>query len=274
MSGYIRVGGVDTQHDLLLDISRTGKHIDHDARVYHVMGRRAGFNSITVLQDVKEYNAAGAGATDAIVDMVGTEPLELVSSSASDAAAGTGARTVSVTYIDATTGLIATSQDFVLNGTGNVSMGAIRAKAILYAEAITAGSAGVSVGNIQVRNSTDHTTVYEQITAGGNVSLSGYFMIPIGHSGYLYYWDAGCVGTADQDARLRATLRKSDQSLISVYHYIDQSYLASPGGRADESVPYFKLPAGCRVKVSTFPTGTGSSNRIDCSFSILIMSDG
>ena len=67
------------------------------ARAYHMVGRRLGFNSTSVLQDVAEFLST---TIDTLPELTGAEDLEIVSSSANDAAAGTGAQSVRVSYLD------------------------------------------------------------------------------------------------------------------------------------------------------------------------------
>lgn len=93
-----------------------------------------------------------------------TEPVanfqgSIVSSSAADASAGTGARTVRVYYVDVT-GVTAGTEDVTLNGTTNVNLVTTTKCFIEKMEVLTAGSGAVAAGTITLRTG---------LAGGGNV---------------------------------------------------------------------------------------------------------
>ena len=243
----------------------TGLYNGRAARVFHITGRRAGFNSTSVLQDCSEVLGT---TTDAIVDLAGTEALEIVSTSASDAAAGTGVQTVKITYINASNALVE-SAAITMNGTTPVATG-ITAKALLWAEATTVGSGNVAAGNIVIRNTVGPVN-YLRITAGGSKSLAAYFMVPAGHKAYIVDWGGNALSTT-QDMRLRATVGTYARDLQAPYHFVSNLYLASGIGM-EEAVGFLQFPAGCRIKVSTLPGATPAGNRLDASFNIVLIAD-
>lgn len=245
--------------------ARLGLVNGHAAEVFHVMGRRAGFNSTSVLQDVGEFLAT---SIDALPELTGAESLEIVSSSANDTAAGTGARTVRVGYIDTSNNLVV-SADITLNGTTPVAL-AFKANFILWMETTTVGSNTVAAGNIILRIAAAGAT-QEQITAGGNRSLSARFMVPVGYHGYITGWGINAIGTT-QDARLRATVRTRSRTLGTDYVFQSVYYLGA-GANASEDLPYLALPGLCKVKVSTIPGSASASNRIDAEFTVLLIAD-
>ena len=251
--------------NLVESVALTGQYNGRTAYQFHILGRRSGFNSTSVLQDVSEVLGT---TTDAITDLAGTEALEVVSSSASDAAAGTGIRTLKITYINASNALVE-SAAISMNGTTAVATG-ITAKALLWAEADTVGSGNAAAGNIVVRNTVGPVN-YLQITAGGNKSLSAYFMVPTGYTAYVSDWGGNSISTT-QDMRLRATVHTLDRSLCTPYHFVSNMYLPSGFG-GEESIGFLKLPALCRIKVSTIPGATPSGNRIDASFNVVLVAD-
>lgn len=234
------------------------------AAVYHVISRRAGFNSTSVLQDVAEFLGA---ATDAMPELTGAESLEVVSSSASDASAGLGVRTLQVGYI--TTGYALATANITMNGVTPVATG-FAARQILWMEALTVGATTVAVGNIILRVVAGAT--HEQITAGGNRSLSSHFMVPDGYSAYIADWHATSIGGATQDVRLRATVRTAGRVLNDAYVFQDNVFV-SAGAFADGPLPWLRYPARTKIKVSTITSGTAASNRVDADFSVLLIAD-
>lgn len=251
--------------DLLQTVNFDGLYRGRTAKAFHITGRRSGFNSTSVLQDCSEVLGT---TTDAVADLAGTETLEIVSSSAADAAAGTGVRTVKITYINASNALVE-SAAITMNGVTPVATG-ITAKCLLWVEATTVGSGNVAAGNIVVRNTVGPVN-YIQITAGGNKSLAAVFMVPAGYTGYVTDWGGNAISTT-QDMRLRATVGTYARDLQVPYHFMSNLYLASGSG-GEEVVGFLKLPALCRVKVSTIAGATAAANRLDASFNIVIVAD-
>lgn len=249
----------------LFAASRLGLVDGHAAESFHVMGRRAGFNSTSVLQDVGEWLGT---SIDALPELTGVENLEVVSSNVNDTALGTGARTIRIGYIDTSNHLVV-SPDISLNGTTPVAI-AFKANFILWMETTSTGSSPVSEGNIILRIVGPGAT-QEQITAGGNRSLSARFMVPVGYTGYLVEWGVNAINTT-QDARLRATVRTRSRTLGTDYVFQSVYYLAS-GANAAEDLPYLQVPALCKIKVSTIPGAAAAGNRIDSEFTILLIAN-
>lgn len=252
----------------ILDAARLGLVYGKGAYAYHVLGRRIGFNSTSVLQDVAEFLGT---SIDAIPELTGAENFEIVSSSANDTALGSGARTVKVAYIDTSNNLTVTS-DIALNGVTPVAT-AFHAHCILWMEVTSVGAAlnAVAVGTILLRIAGAGAT-HEQITAGGNRSMTNRFMVPAGHQGYICSWQVSSIGSANQDARLRGTVQTADRTLNAAYIFQDNA-LVSAGTSVEEEIPWLRFPALAKVKVSTISSATGNTNRIDTDFTILLIAE-
>ncbi len=238
------------------------------AKLYHIMGARSlGWSSTTILGDVCEY----LDTSQALMNTPTSQQLYLVSTSASDAAAGTGARTVRVVYLD-DAGL-ETVATYTLNGTTPV-VAMDTATFIQWMEVASVGSGEVSAGNITLSSTNGAATVattFEYIKAGGNRSLSGRYMVPSNCHGHLVHWDAAAIATS-MDTRIRATVFMDDNALSTVYHFIDRSFLAS-GQNVTQTLEYRSLPAGAVVKVSAIPGNASAANKSDVSFSLICMSN-
>lgn len=247
------------------NVALTGEIDGKTARGFHVMGRRAGFNSTSVLQDIGEFLGT---SINALPELTGVESLEVVSTSASDADGGTGCQKVRIVYID-TFGNLVESADITLAGATPVPL-AFKARFIYWMEASVVGTNEVSVGNILLRIAGGGAT-HEQITAGGNRSLTCRFMVPAGYTGYLSGWGNWAI-TATQDVRLRATVRSLDRSLGSPYIFQSAVYLAG-GGSSEEGLPWMSCPPLSKIKVSTFPGAAPAINRIDSEFTILLIAN-
>jgi hypothetical protein len=252
------------------EIAHEGEYLENGvakaAFLFRVLGRRAGFNSTSVLQDVGEWLST---SIDTLPELSGVEDLELVSSSAQDdpSPAGTGTHSVRITYL--TTGYVLASVDYALNGTAAVPV-AEKMRFIYGMEALTGGAGEVSVGNIDLRIA-GGGAIHERISAGGNKSLSGRFMVPDNYKAYMTVWMMSAIGTT-MDARLRATVTTTSRALNGRYLFQDVAFVGS-GVHVDEPLSFMKLPARAKVKVSVLPGATAVANRADVSVEIVLVQD-
>lgn len=256
------IGKLDPARDLLQTVQLSGIYASKSAFTFNVMGRRAGFTSISILNDVVEF----ANGVANIPVLTGLETLEVVSSNVNDNSIGTGVRAVKVTYINTSNNLVE-SLAIPLNGVTPVAAG-FTAIEPLWMESSTVGSGGVAAGNIRLRTVVGSVEC-EQVTAGDNKSMSGRFMIPTGYTGYLSSWNAHATNN-DQDLRLRATVNSFDRSLSTVYHIVDKQLLAL-NTNSLALLPFIRLAPLSRVKVSTFAGATGAAVKADVSFVITII---
>jgi len=258
--------GAISAADLIQTVQTTGQYRGKAAFCYNIMGRRAGFTSTSVLNDVVEF----ANGTAAIPVLTGVEPLEIVSSSANDTntGPGTGANQVKVTYIDASNNLVE-SAAILLNGTTAVAAG-FTAIEPLWMHVSTVGTGTIAAGNIRLRI-VSGSVECEQISAGGNMSLSSRFMIPTGYTGYLATWNSHAINN-DQDLRMRAQLDPTTRAFSAPYHFIDNDYLPSNTG-SSSFPPFLKIPALARIKVSTLSAGTGATIRAETTFVLVIIAN-
>lgn len=236
------------------------------AKLYHIMGSRAaGWSSTTILGDICEY----LDTSQPLMNTPSGQQLYLVSTSASDAPAGTGAQTVRVVYLDAAG--LETVATYTLDGTTPVPI-MTGATFIQWMEVASVGSSETSVGNLTISSTNGVATVattFEYIKAGGNRSLSGRYKIPSDCHGHLVHWDCAAISTS-MDTRIRATVFADDNSLSSVYHFVDRVFLAS-GQNAMQHLEYRSLPSDCVVKVSAIPGNAPAANKADVSFSLICM---
>ena len=253
--------------DIVQEVQLTGSYKGRKAYYFNIIGMRAGFTSTSVLNDVKEYDNGVAG-----VAITANSSLDIISSSVNDdgSPVGTGVQTVKVTYIDVNNNLVQ-SGNIVLDGTSLVSNVLTGVNQVLWMESTAVGSGAVAAGNIRLRIN-GGTVEVEQITAGGNKSRTGIFMVPVGYTGYIVNWRVSAVGN-DQDVRLRGTVNTLDRTLTSVYHYIAESYCASNTNISPGNDIYMKIPALTLVKLSTVSGGTGATIKCIGNMNIIIISN-
>jgi len=227
-------------------------------KVFVIPGRKDSITT-TALNDVTETG-------NIVLPRPAGADLDLVSANANDTAVGTGVQNVHIEYLDSSgdeqTVSVATN-----GGTVNVGT-AIHDVQWVHATAV--GSGTVAAGDITLVDNATGATVYEQITAGGNQSLSCRYKVPASKKGYLYAWKSSTV-TRKIDMRLRADVDRHNRGLQSgVFNFQDSEVLEQTSGPWTD-LPWILCPALSTIKVSgkSF-TGTGDAS---ATFAILVIDD-
>lgn len=247
--------------NILEIVQTTGLLYGKTAYVFNLLGRRAGFTSTSVPNDIKEFdNGVATGPA------LSNSTLDIISSSASDTnSAGTGVQRVKVVYVNNSNNLVE-SAEINLNGTTLVTSVLTGVNEILWMESTLVGSGGAAAGNIRLRIN-GGTVECEQITTGFNKSRSARFMVPTGYTAYLHIWDVSAVNN-DQDVGLLATVNSLDRSVSTVFKFLDSTYTAS-NTLITSNLGFLKLPALSRLKANTVSGGTAVT--VKCDISILIV---
>ena len=117
--------------------------------------------------------------------------MTIVSSSALDTALGTGARTVTVTYLDST---MASSQTvtLTLNGTLAVTSGSSNMAYIEKMVVSTVGSGLTNAGTLTLKSG---ATTVGTIAVGDNQTLWAHHYVPLGKISYITGFNTGTSGT-------------------------------------------------------------------------------
>lgn len=147
----------------------------------HIIGQGDLSNAVNGL--TYGYVATSATTIVAIRGTTYTEPasamqLEVVSSSANDSSAGTGARTIRLTYFDGSMNGPLT-EDITMNGTTAVATAATDIQFIEKMETLTIGSNGTNVGTISLRE-VDDSPVYASIAASDGITFIGHHYVAVG----------------------------------------------------------------------------------------------
>lgn len=110
------------------------------------------------------------------------ETLTVLSTSANDTGAGTGARTFQISGLDTNYNL--QNETVTLNGLGGVNT-VNKFRRVYSARVLTAGTAETNIGDITIRHTTTVANVFALVLAGrGQTNLSNY-TIPAGYKGYI-----------------------------------------------------------------------------------------
>ncbi len=136
------------------------------------------------------------------------ETVDVLSSSANDTAAGTGARTVRIFGLKTNTSEEYESEDIILNGTTPVTSVDVwyRVNKIVV---LTAGSSEENEGNITVRQTTTTANVFAVAPVGANNSLLCVYTVPYNKTGALLGLSCkmarnnGSAGSAEGSLRVR-----------------------------------------------------------------------
>lgn len=179
----------------------------------------------------------------------------IVSSSANDASAGTGARTVEVQGLDSSYAF--TSETATLNGTTAVTLTNSYLR-VFRAKVLTAGSTGYNEGDIDIKHS---TTTIARITIQLNQTLMALYTIPLNHTGYLFEWhsEVGAKVGSDSDKVGRSYLQA--RSFGSVFQTKDYRYHRSDGAQVSQA---YKCPLVFSEKTDLIVSVTTPKN--DTSF--------
>lgn len=149
------------------------------------------------------------------------EQMEVLSTSASDTLAGTGAQKVTIHYIDA---VGAEKQETVnMNGATPVQTAATNIRFVQQMHVTQAGTGLLAAGIIRIRSVTTPANIYTQIEANTNQSLNTARMVPAGKALVIRMFNAAAgaaAGGKSADIRLRAT---SHGFLLTprLFHFID-----------------------------------------------------
>lgn len=120
------------------------------------------------------------------------ENFEIISTSANDAAAGTGARTVGFTYLDDAGDWQEGS--VTLNGTTGVDTG-VSGVRCFRAKCTSFGSGATNAGDITIRHITTTSNIFVDIAAGVGQSELAAMTVPAGHIGVFFDLEAKIDGS-------------------------------------------------------------------------------
>jgi hypothetical protein len=172
---------------VISSISRQGAYEPFELQVSR--GQIQGHSTVIVFGynpdvDTSEESVWPAGGT--VPHPTSASVLKISSSSADDASAGTGARTVFIEGLDGNFNVV--SETVTLNGQTAVNT----TNSYLYVNSFyvaTAGSGGANAGNINAGTGTVTAGVpavlYDIISTGYNNRTTGHYCVPAGYTGYM-----------------------------------------------------------------------------------------
>jgi hypothetical protein len=186
--------------------------------------------------------------------------IEALSSSASDASAGTGARTILVSGLDENG--IEQLKTFTTNGTSTVSIDGSWMR-VFRAYVLTSGSAGTNVGNITIRQSGAGATA-AHILADEGQTLQAIYTIPKGFNGLLLGGHLSLGKAGDCEARLQIRT-PGGAWRTQVHHHSYQAQISMDG------CVVASIPALTDIRVNA--TTTTANTPISADFHLILIDD-
>lgn len=244
ITGILPVSGVQ---DLIIDSLSGGS-----ARPLQGFGFRVSISNVVNGDDVWP----GTATTLPIPPDAG-EQMTVVSTSASDTAAGTGVRTIMIHYLDASGN--PQTETITTNGVTGVNTVAVNIRFVQDIHALTVGSNGLAVGTVTIATTGTPTNIYTQIQPGTNRSLSTARMVPLGKVLVIRSFSASggaAAGGKSADIRLRITSHHG-LLLARVFQFQD-NFLAFNSGTFRTYDPPIIVPAFTIVKCTAYATAAGS----------------
>lgn len=195
--------------------------------------------------------------------------MKISSSSANDAAAGTGARTVRILGINGTGGY--TEEIVTLNGQTAVNT-VNTYDAIESMTVLTVGSGGANAGIIYAGTGTVTSGVpavpYSAIGIGDNLSLVGHWTCPEGHTGYLVH---GKITTGTTNANQYIVGRLKLRGVDEITRTAAIVTLSEGTAWYDFTYP-IKISAGECITATA--EGNGNNNDVSSYFQIVLIKNG
>lgn len=188
--------------------------------------------------------------------------LDIVSSDAADASAGTGARTVYIEGLDGDYNIV--SEIVTLNGTTNVST----VEEYLYINqfyVVTAGSGGANAGTITAKLS---TTLYDLIAIGYNQRTTAHYCIPAGYTGYM---TTGVITAGQASGSTAVTAFLKQHGPDGILRVGAVTTLNNGSIQYDFETPYVIPEKNC---VGASAVGASANNSVSAYFNIVLVKEG
>lgn len=201
------------------------------------------------------------------VEATAASVVNFVSSSANDTAAGTGARTISVTGLNASN--VEVTETLTLNGTTNVPT-VNSYNFISRVIVLTAGSGGANAGTITGTATGGGTPLLISVAIGINQSQLGVYKVPAGKSAYISSWGGSFYSaTALAQVELRLLIKPSG----GVFNLKDNINLFTGGATASikNKTPPIVAPDSSIIKIQIVTAN--ANNDVNGNFDFVLVTN-
>jgi hypothetical protein len=192
--------------------------------------------------------------------------MTVSSTSASDTAAGVGARQIYILGINSTGGEV--SETVILNGQTGVNTTHTYTE-IQYALVTSVGSSAHNVGSISIGTGTITGGIpankYGHILANENASLMGHYTVPAGFTGYI---TKGSISTGSTQAGKNITGRLKYRSSNDIIHTAAIVVLTAGSVDFDFTYPVKVDEKSC---ISATAQSTTNDERVSCYFQLVLI---
>lgn len=187
-----------------------------------------------------------------------TSGLTIASSSAADAAAGTGARTIDIHYLDEN--FVEGQETVTLDGVNNVPTVAQNIIRVNDVHVMSVGTGLVAAGNITVTHDMSGS-ILGHVPAGSNASRTAHFTVPAGKTLYITDFQGGVgnqSGNRMAEFTLRSTTSHGDELTPGVFHFDD--IIVIQDGNAHITFPMpIKVVGQADVKISVISDNSNAN---------------
>lgn len=195
---------------------------------------------------------SGSASTIPIPSQLGGEAIQVFSANHDDRLNGTGINIIRLHYLDGAGN--EQTENINLNGTVLVNSVGTNIRFINNVYSILSGVGGVASGTVSVVAYGTSATVYNEIPAFGNASVSSFKMIPKNKTFYLTNWNVS-VGVVSSIVRLRSNVFNGTR--YGTTFIFQDSFLGNNSSLARKfSIP-IKLPEFSLLKCSGYTTAAG-----------------
>lgn len=253
------INNLISHHSMLLNVdyrSGIGLGVITGHTPFRAVGRRSGLSIATAGDDI--WN--GVATSLVYPNQTTGEQCTLVSTSANDTAAGSGAQQVDVHYLDNTGA--EQVETVTMNGVTPVNTVATNIRFIQYIHTQRVATLGnVAAGNITIYSTATPANIFNMITAGGNISLNSARMVPVSKNFYLDYIKADATDNKPVSVRLRATCDYEGVLTTNIFIFNEVFELQDSSSYMSLSLPR-KMPAFTIIKGTAYSISAGGSASI------------
>lgn len=174
--------------------------------------------------------------------------MQVVSASANDAAAGTGIRSVLITYLDADYDVH--QETVTLNGTTPVNTVATNILRVNGVRAVSVGSGGMAAGNISLQ-AVGGATTYSIIPAGRNLARQAIYTVPDGYKFQLEQWQVSSGTTTGSHFTTHTLVASCEDGALTNGLFLPKDEQGTQNGGIAVNYPFVSeyFPARTDIKV-------------------------
>ncbi len=252
--------------------------------------------NVTLVQPIADNATIGTSFeginntnADSVFPVILGADIDIVSADAADDSGSTGATAVRVTYLDAN--FDQATQDVTMNGTTEVELTEQNITFIQKAEIISSGTGLASAGAITIADVTGGG-IHAVIDIGARDSGNCAWMIPAGHTGYIYGFWADALPIAAGQGTLEVVLQVAHAGFSGVANSEtwrdvaritliepDSDIVAATGGNGNNTGSFsfpghqpFVVPAKTMVRLAGKSGSTAAA--ATCGFSMSVQGSG